>query len=125
MFADLINGHDVGMVEIGRRLISKNAASASGSKMAGQVIFRRRRVQADLAGLEHDAHAAASDLFQQLIVAEVALCSRPRLGSRFLSALGFRAVASAWAASPLTQRAARQSNWGVGKNSDNSGAGSG
>ena len=74
VFADFVNGHDVGMIEIGRRLgLALKALHVVGrGELTGEDHLQGHdAVEAHLPGLVDDAHAAAGDLLQQLVVAEV------------------------------------------------------
>ncbi len=81
--ADLVDGHDVRVVEVGGGLgLGAEALHFRlGSETAGKDHLEGDdAVEADLPRLEDDAHAAAGDLFQQLVIAEVA--HRPERGGR-------------------------------------------
>ena len=86
VLADLVDGHDVRVVEVGRRLRLGAEALHVGRRrqLAGQDHLEGDdAVQAHLPRLVDDAHAAAGDLLQQLVVAEVAH-RRPRGHGRAL-----------------------------------------
>src|SRR5262249_25285285 len=75
VLADLVDRHDVRVVQLRRRL--GLAAEALPLRLAGQLavedhLHRDGAVEADLAGLPDHAHAAAGDLLQKLVVAQVA-----------------------------------------------------
>ena len=74
VLADLVDGHDVRVVELGRRLrllTETRRRSASPARSPGQDHLQGDRpIQADLPGLVDDPHAAAGDLRQQFVVAE-------------------------------------------------------
>jgi hypothetical protein len=75
MLADLVDGDDVRMIEVGRRLgLSVEALDFRfAGELAGQDHLEGDdSIEADLPGAIDDAHAAAGDLLEQLIVAEVA-----------------------------------------------------
>ena len=75
VLADLEDRHDARMVEVGRRLGLGVEALDVGlvGELAGEDHLERDgAVEADLPGLEDDAHAAAGDLADDLVVAEVA-----------------------------------------------------
>ena len=106
VLADLVDRHDVRVVEAGRppRPRPGSAARSLGRRRAApaRIIFRATsRFEADLPGPVDDAHAAAGDLLEQLVVAEVPhhtgrgrlgdICPRPSLsGDRTLGAGGPR-----------------------------------
>jgi hypothetical protein len=72
--ADLVEGHDVGMVETGGDLgLGLEALDVGGgSELAGQDHLEGdETVEAHLPRLVDNAHAAAGDLLQQLVVAEI------------------------------------------------------
>ncbi len=74
VFAHLVDGHDVRMVEVGRRLrLALEALHVQRRRqLAGQDHLQRHdAVEAHLPGLEDHAHAAAGDLLEDLVVAEV------------------------------------------------------
>ena len=75
MLPDLENRHDPRVVEVGRRLGLGVEAHDIGlvGKLSGEDHLQGDgAVEADLPGLEDDAHAAAGDLPDDLVVAEVA-----------------------------------------------------
>ena len=75
VLADLVDRHDPRMIEVGRRLGLGVEALDVGlvGELAGQDHLEGDgAVEADLPGLEDDAHAAAGDLADDLVVAEVA-----------------------------------------------------
>ena len=74
MLTDLVNGNDIRVIEARRRLdlVVKAVQFARRRKLAGQDHLEGDRpIQADLAGLVDDAHAAAGDFRLQLVVAEL------------------------------------------------------
>jgi hypothetical protein len=85
MLADLVDRHDPRMVQVGRRL-GLDGEPANGD-LVGELtrqdhLERYGPIQAHLAGLEDDAHAAAGDLADDLVVPEVADAGRLGLGVR-------------------------------------------
>ena len=75
VLADLEDRHDARMVEVGRRLGLDVEAADVGlvGELAGEDHLQRHRpVEAHLPGLEDDAHAAAGQLADDLVIAEVA-----------------------------------------------------
>ena len=74
MPANLVDGHDVGVIQFGRRLgfgLKALHLRAAG-QLAGQNHFERHGpIQAHLARAEYHPHAAARDLPLQFIVSEV------------------------------------------------------
>jgi hypothetical protein len=73
LFADLVNGHDVGVIEVGClfRLGAKPLPVRRRSEVASQDHLQGHdAVEADLPSLVDNAHAAAGDLFEQLVIAE-------------------------------------------------------
>ena len=75
VLADLVDRHDPGMIEIGGRLGLGVEAADVGlvGELAGEDHLERDGpVEADLPGLEDDAHAAAGELADDLVVAEIA-----------------------------------------------------
>ena len=83
VLADLVDGHDVRVVELGGGLgLGLEAPQVGrGGELAGENHFQGDDpVERRLPRLVDDAHAAAGDLFQQLVVAEQAsetLCRFP------------------------------------------------
>ena len=78
--ADVVNGHDVGVVEAGGGLgLGPEALEVFGRRQRpGQQHFQGDdAVEALLPRLENDAHAAAGDLFLDLVIAEVAEARQP------------------------------------------------
>jgi len=74
VLADFINGHDVRMRKARRGFSLRFEALdqiLGGQRAATDKFHGDQTIQADLPSLEHDAHAAAGDLFQQFIVTEV------------------------------------------------------
>ena len=79
MLADLINGDDVGMVEVGHRLglgpktgdVARGCQGTLENHLEGD-----DPVQRDLPGLVDDAHPSPRDLLDQLVIAEVADADR-------------------------------------------------
>ena len=81
VLADLVDRHDPGMIEVGRRLgldVEPPDVGLVGELAGEDHLERHRPIQADLPGLEHDAHAAAGDLADDLVVAEIAGRGRER-----------------------------------------------
>ncbi len=75
VFADLEDRHDARMIEIGRGLGFGMEPFDVGrrSQLARENhLHRDDAIERHLPGLEHHAHAAAGDLFQQLVVAKIA-----------------------------------------------------
>ena len=74
VLADFVNRHDVGVIEIGRRLGlgAKTLHVGSGGELAGQDHLESYdAIEADLPRFVDDAHAAAGKLLDQLVVAKV------------------------------------------------------
>ncbi len=75
VLADLVDRHDTGVVEVGGGLgLDAEAADVGlAGELAGEDHLERDRpVEAGLPRLEDHAHAAAGDLREQLVIAEVA-----------------------------------------------------
>ena len=75
VLADLVDGHDVRVIEVrrGLRLQAEPLQVVGGREPAGpDHLQRQHAVQADLPRLEDDPHAALGDHLDQLVVAEVA-----------------------------------------------------
>ena len=75
VFANFVNRHDVGMLQSGRRLgFGAEALHVCGAgQLAGKDHFDGNgAVEADLPGFINHAHAAAGDLLQQFVIAEIA-----------------------------------------------------
>ena len=75
VLAHLVDGHDVGVMQIGRRLGLRQEALQRGGigQLARQNHFyRHNAVETHLPGLVDHAHSASSDFLQQLVIAEVA-----------------------------------------------------
>ena len=75
VLADLVDRHDAGMVEVGGGLglgVEPLDVGLVGELAGEDHLERDGPIQADLPGLEDDAHAAAGDLADDLVVAEVA-----------------------------------------------------
>ena len=75
VLADLVDGHDARMIEVGGGLglgVETFDVGFVGELAGEDHLERDGPVQADLARLEDDAHAAAGDLADDLVVAEVA-----------------------------------------------------
>ena len=75
VLADLENGHDARVIQLGRRF--RLAVEPLHVLVAGQLpdedhLQGHNPVQTDLSGLVHHPHAAAGDLFQKLVVAKIA-----------------------------------------------------
>jgi len=73
LFAHVIDGDDVGMFQVGRRfgLDIETSDVFLGGQIARQYHLQRNdAVSLYLAGLVNDAHATASDLAQEFVVAE-------------------------------------------------------
>src|SRR6185436_17439967 len=73
MLANVVNGNDVGMLEASRcfRLRLEPTNGLRRDQFSGMNEFDGDdAVEADLAGLIHDPHAAAGDFFNQLILAD-------------------------------------------------------
>ena len=80
--ADLVDRHDAGVVEAGGglRLQAEALHVVSGSELTGEDHFQgNRAVEAHLACFVDDAHAAARNLLQQLVVAKTLPDLRGRL----------------------------------------------
>ena len=89
VFADLVDGHDIRMVEVGSSLgLSIKTPHVRGrSQLTSQDHLESDdAVQAYLPGLVDHAHAAAGDFFQQFIIAEIANARQPIRARRFLGA---------------------------------------
>ena len=74
VLTDLVDRHDAGMIEVGRGLGFEMKPPHVGlaGKLAGQNHLEGDRpVEAHLPRLVNDPHAAAGDLLEQFIVAEV------------------------------------------------------
>ncbi len=72
--ADLVNGQDVGVIEVGGRL--GLGVEALNIGFAGQLtgedhLHRDQAIETDLAGFPDHAHSPAGDFFDEFIVAEV------------------------------------------------------
>src|SRR5947209_12855436 len=75
VFADFIDGQNVRVVEVRRRLgllLEPDAIRLTGELAAQNHLDGDGPVQTHLPGLEDDAHAAAGDFFDEFIVAEIA-----------------------------------------------------
>ena len=75
VLADLVDRHDARMVEVGRRLglgVEPLDVGLVGELAGEDHLERDGPVEADLPRLEDDAHAAAGELADDLVVAEVA-----------------------------------------------------
>ena len=75
VLADLVDRHDARMVEVGGRLglgVEPLDVGLVGELAGEDHLERDGPVEAHLPGLEDDAHAAAGDLADDLVVAEVA-----------------------------------------------------
>ncbi len=75
MLPDLEDGDDPGMVEVGGRLglgVEPPDRGLVGELAGADHLQGDLAVEADLIGLEHDAHAAVGHLPDDLVVAEVA-----------------------------------------------------
>jgi hypothetical protein len=73
VFADLVDRHDVRVIQPGGRLrLQLEAADGArrGQALAQDHLQGHGAVQRHLAGPEDDAHTAAGDLFQQLVAGE-------------------------------------------------------
>jgi hypothetical protein len=73
VLADLVNGHDVGVIELGRVLgLGAEARDLLGRRqVAGENHLQRdHAVEPDVPRLEHHAHSSAGDLLDQLVIAE-------------------------------------------------------
>ena len=76
VLADLVNRHDVGVVQIGGRLrlLAETLHFFAGSERARQDHLESDGpIKADLSGPVDNAHAATGNLAAQLVVAEVGL----------------------------------------------------
>ena len=74
MLADFVNGHNVGMVQLGGgfRLRLETPHVGLRCELAGQDHFQGDQpLELDLPGLVDNAHASACNLLQQLVFAEV------------------------------------------------------
>ena len=74
VFADFVDRHDVRMIEVGRRLglLAEPAHVVGRSELAAQDHLQRHRAfQALLASFVDHAHAAAGNLAEQFVVAEI------------------------------------------------------
>ena len=74
-FRDLEDRHDIGMVEVGGQLglASKPLAFLGGGHLARQDHLERDQpFQVLVSGLVDDAHAAAGDLLEHLVIADAA-----------------------------------------------------
>ena len=79
VLADLVDRHDARMVEVGGRLglgVEPLDVGLVGELAGEDHLERDGPVEAHLPGLEDDAHAAAGDLADDLVVAEVADAGR-------------------------------------------------
>ena len=79
VLADLVDRHDARMVEVGGGLglgVEPLDVGLVGELAGEDHLERDRPVEAHLPGLEDDAHAAAGDLADDLVVAEVADAGR-------------------------------------------------
>ncbi len=75
VFANLVNGHDVRMLQIGRGLrfgVEPLHQRGRSEFSRENHLQRHRAVKGRLPRLEDDAHAASRDLLQQLVISEVA-----------------------------------------------------
>ncbi len=73
--ADFVDGHDVGVVQVGGGLgllAKAGHIGRAGELTAQDHLERHNAIERDLPRPVHDAHAAAGDLLQKLIIAEVA-----------------------------------------------------
>ena len=80
MLADLVDGDDVGVIEVGNRLglVAEPEEVVARGEPAGQDHLQGdRAIEAPLARLEDDTHASTAELRDQFIVAE-----RADLGAR-------------------------------------------
>src|SRR5262249_53118987 len=113
VLADLVNGHDVRMIEVGdgSRFGAEALHFRRGRQLAGEDHLQGDdAVEGNLPGPVDDAHAAAADLAQQLVVAEGA----HRVGSRVGEALLVEARALAGHRSPGVPYSYRPAPWGPG-----------
>ena len=81
MLANFVDGHDVGVIELGGGLsLGLEPLHVSGrGQLSGQDHLEGNQpLQLDLPRLVHHAHAAACDLLQQLVFAEVTHCFQGR-----------------------------------------------
>ena len=79
MLADLVDRHDAGMVEVGGGLgleVEALDLVVAGELAGEDHLERDGPVQADLPGPVDHPHAAAGDLAEQLVIAEVADAGR-------------------------------------------------
>ena len=85
VLADLVDRHDVRVVEVGRRLglLAKPLDGVVVEPVRQDHLQRDRAVEADLPGAVDDAHAAVGDLGLQLVVAEVTDAEREPRDRRF------------------------------------------
>ena len=93
VLADLVDRHDARMVEVGGGLglgVEPPDVGLVGELAGEDHLERDGPVEADLPGLEDDAHAAAGDLADDLVVAEVA--DADRRGGIGLGRLGWAEV---------------------------------
>ena len=111
VLADLEDGHDARMVQVGGRLGLAVEALHFGlvGELAGENHLQcDGTIEARLAGLEDDAHAAAGDFADDLVVAEVAdvsWCGGLSRGRRGRSEIDGRLVRGASVASSWTDDA--------------------
>src|SRR5262245_61231260 len=92
VLADLEDRHDPRMVEVGRRLGLGVEPPHVGlvSELAGEDHLQANvPVETHLPGPEDDAHAAARDLADDLVVAEVADAGAARQGDRRAGSVGY------------------------------------
>ncbi len=88
VFADLVDWHDVGMVEVGGGFgfeAKTLEVGGRGQTPGANHLERQHAVQAELPGLVHNAHASLGDHLEQLVIAEVA---DPRAGRALCSVGG-------------------------------------
>ena len=75
VLADLVDWHDARMIEVGRRFglgVEPPHIRLIGELSGQDHLERDGTVERDLSSLEHHTHAAAGDLAEDLIIAEVA-----------------------------------------------------
>ena len=79
MDADLVNSHDVWMLEAGRRRSFRTKPFhklRTGERTKQQHLHRDDAVQAQMSRPINNAHAAARDFFEQFVIAESAVARR-------------------------------------------------
>jgi hypothetical protein len=92
VLADLVNGDDVRVVELGGRLrlAAKSVHLVCGGELSGEDHLQRYdAVEAALPRFVDDAHAAAGDFLQQLVVAEIGDGAERTVGHRVAGGEGW------------------------------------